>query len=165
MEEQLPLEYWATKSFELPILPQVAQKAFSTSATSAKLERMFSTKKRKIPCTDCWKLLPRNLETLLYLEVNSDLLWLSLPSVAPTNLCSSSAAEYEANTQAQVERSNTAHNNLCQAFAVLQAHLSGALSPPPLLSNVKKTSEEPSLDNSTVLLTVKRCYSVQLFVL
>ena len=45
MEKQLPLEYWAIKSFELPILPQVAWKAFSIPATSAKLERMFSTKK------------------------------------------------------------------------------------------------------------------------
>ena len=45
MEEQLPLKYWATKSFKLLILPQVAQKAFSIPATSAKLERMFSTKK------------------------------------------------------------------------------------------------------------------------
>ena len=46
---------------------------FSIPATSAKIEQVFSTA-GKILRTDCCRPLPRNLETLLFLKVNSDLL-------------------------------------------------------------------------------------------
>ena len=59
-------------------------------------------------------------------------------------------------TQAQAEPSNTAHANSCRASVVLQTHTSGPFSLLPILFNVNTTSEVPSLDNSTVLLTVKR---------
>ena len=68
------------------------------------------------------------------------------------------------NTQAKVERSNTVHTNPCQSSVVSQTCSSGLFSLPPILSNVKSSFETPSLDNSTVLLTVKRCFSMQLFV-
>ena len=69
------------------------------------------------------------------------------------------------NTQVKVEHSNTVHANPCQASVVSQNCLSGPFSLPPidLPSYVKTSFETPSLNNSTVLLTVKRCYSMQLF--
>ena len=66
--------------------------------------------------------------------------------------------------QAQAESSNrTALANPCRASVLLQTHLSGPFSLLPILFNIDMTSETPSLDNSTVLLTVKRCYSMKLF--
>ena len=67
------------------------------------------------------------------------------------------------NTQAQAKHSNTAHANLCQASLILQTYSSGPLLLPPIFANIKTTSETPSVHNSTVLLTVKHCYSMQLF--
>ena len=68
------------------------------------------------------------------------------------------------NTLAKAEHSNTVHANPCQASVVLQTCSSRLFSLPPLLSNVKTSFETPSLDNSTVLLTVKHYCSLQLFV-
>ena len=66
------------------------------------------------------------------------------------------------NTQAKAERSNTVHADPCQASVVSQTCSSELFSLPPILSNVKTSFEAPSLYNSTVLLTVKHCFSMQL---
>ena len=71
--DELPLDYWARKSLEFPILSQVARKFLAIPATSARIERVFSIA-GKILRTDRSRLLPRNLETLLYLKVNCNLL-------------------------------------------------------------------------------------------
>jgi len=71
--DEMPLDYWARKSSEFPILSQVARKYLAIPATSARIERVFSTA-GKILRTDRSRSLPRNLETLLYLKVNSNLL-------------------------------------------------------------------------------------------
>ena len=71
--DEMPLDYWARKSSEFPILSQVARKYLAIPTTSARIERVFSTA-GKILRTDRSQLLPRNLETLLYLKVNSNLL-------------------------------------------------------------------------------------------
>ena len=70
---------------------------------------------------------------------------------------------YKAKHASTSQTSNAAHANLCQASLVLQTYSSGPLLLPPIFANIKTTSKTPSVHNSTVLLTVKHCYSMQLF--
>ena len=41
--DEMPLDYWARKSSEFPILSQVARKYLAIPTTSARIERVFST--------------------------------------------------------------------------------------------------------------------------
>ena len=57
--DELPLDYWARKSLEFPILSQVARKFLAIPATPARIERVFSVE-GKILRTDRSRLLPRD---------------------------------------------------------------------------------------------------------
>uniref|UniRef100_A0A4W4ELJ2 Si:dkey-109j17.5 n=1 Tax=Electrophorus electricus TaxID=8005 RepID=A0A4W4ELJ2_ELEEL len=69
-----PLQYWKRKSIDFPLLSQVAKKVFTVPATTTKVERIFSLVGKTIRPERC-RLLPKNLETLIYLKANYSILW------------------------------------------------------------------------------------------
>nr|XP_006625462.2 PREDICTED: zinc finger BED domain-containing protein DAYSLEEPER-like [Lepisosteus oculatus] len=69
-----PLHYWRRKAADFPQLAHVAKRVFTVPATSTPVERIFGTVGRIARPERC-QLLPRNLETLIYLKANYRLLW------------------------------------------------------------------------------------------
>ncbi|MBN3323613.1 DSLE protein, partial [Atractosteus spatula] len=69
-----PLHYWRRKAADFPQLAQVAQRVFTVPATSTPVERIFGTVGKIVRPERC-QLLPKNLETLIYLKANYRLLW------------------------------------------------------------------------------------------
>ncbi|XP_028848973.1 zinc finger BED domain-containing protein 4 [Denticeps clupeoides] len=69
-----PLHYWKRKSIDFPLLSQVAKKVFTVPATSTGVERIFGTVGKMLRPERC-RLLPKNLETLIYLKANYRILW------------------------------------------------------------------------------------------
>ena len=67
------LEFWKNSGLRFPLLQQLAKRYLSVPATSAPIERVFSTA-GKILKQDRNRLLPQNFERLLFLKVNSSLL-------------------------------------------------------------------------------------------
>ncbi|KAL2104136.1 hypothetical protein ACEWY4_001004 [Coilia grayii] len=72
--DEEPLHYWKRKSIDFPLLSQVAKKVFTVPATSTSVDRIFSTIGKTLGAERC-RLLPKNLETLIYLKANYRLLW------------------------------------------------------------------------------------------
>ena len=69
------------------------------------------------------------------------------------------------NMQAQARQHNECQLQPVPSFRSSTRTLTRTVLLLPLLSNIGKPSESPSLDNSTVLLTIKHCYSIQQFAL
>ncbi|XP_030623602.1 zinc finger BED domain-containing protein 4 [Chanos chanos] len=69
-----PLQYWKRKSIDFPLLSQVAKKVFTVPATTTAVERIFSFVSKTLRPERC-RLLPKNLETLIYLKANYRILW------------------------------------------------------------------------------------------
>ena len=67
------LEYWKKNGLRFPLLRKLAQQYLSVPATSAPVERVFSTAGKIIRQDRC-RLLPVNFERLLFLKTNSALL-------------------------------------------------------------------------------------------
>ncbi|XP_076132064.1 zinc finger BED domain-containing protein 4 [Alosa pseudoharengus] len=72
--DEEPLHYWKRKSIDFPLLSQVAKKVFTVPATTTSVERIFSTIGKALRPERC-RLLPKNLETLIYLKANYRILW------------------------------------------------------------------------------------------
>ncbi|XP_076840714.1 zinc finger BED domain-containing protein 4 isoform X1 [Brachyhypopomus gauderio] len=69
-----PLQYWKRKSIDFPLLSQVAKKVFTVPATTTTVERIFSLVGKTLRPERC-RLLPKNLDTLIYLKANYSILW------------------------------------------------------------------------------------------
>ncbi|XP_036386591.1 zinc finger BED domain-containing protein 4 [Megalops cyprinoides] len=69
-----PLHYWKRKATDFPQLSQVAKKVFTVPATTTPVERIFNTVGKILRPERC-RLLPKNLETLIYLKANYRFLW------------------------------------------------------------------------------------------
>ncbi|XP_069543577.1 zinc finger BED domain-containing protein 4 isoform X1 [Brachyistius frenatus] len=68
------LHYWRRKAIDFPLLAQVAKRAFTVPACGTVVESIFTTAgHRLLPERGC--VLPKNLETLIYLKANYRLLW------------------------------------------------------------------------------------------
>lgn len=68
------LHYWRRKAIDFPLLAQVAKRAFTIPACSTAVENIFTTAGHLLlPERGC--VLPKNLETLIYLKANYKLLW------------------------------------------------------------------------------------------
>nr|XP_057939714.1 zinc finger BED domain-containing protein 4-like [Doryrhamphus excisus] len=68
------LHYWRRKSIDFPILSQVAKRAFTVPACGTAVESIFHHADHCLrPERAC--VLPKNLETLVYLKANYRLLW------------------------------------------------------------------------------------------
>ncbi|XP_022078268.2 uncharacterized protein si:dkey-109j17.5 [Acanthochromis polyacanthus] len=68
------LHYWRRKAIDFPLLAQVAKRAFTIPACGTVVESIFTTAGRcLLPERGC--VLPKNLETLIYLKANYRLLW------------------------------------------------------------------------------------------
>ena len=65
-----PLEFWRLKANDYPSLAALAKKVFSVPATSAPVERVFSETGKILNSLRC-RMLPKNLETLIFLKMNS----------------------------------------------------------------------------------------------
>ncbi|XP_070695031.1 zinc finger BED domain-containing protein 4-like [Pempheris klunzingeri] len=68
------LHYWRRKAIDFPLLAQVAKRAFTIPACGTVVESIFTT------AGSCLRperglVLPKNLETLIYLKANYRLLW------------------------------------------------------------------------------------------
>ncbi|XP_018604483.2 zinc finger BED domain-containing protein 4-like isoform X2 [Scleropages formosus] len=72
--EEDSLHYWKRKATDFPQLSQVAKKVFTVPATSTSVESIFKTLGKTLRPERC-RLLPKNLETLIYLKANYRLLW------------------------------------------------------------------------------------------
>lgn len=72
--DEEPLHYWKRKSIDFPLLSQVAKKVFTVPATTTSVDRIFSTIGKTLRPERC-RLLPKNLETLIYLKANYRILW------------------------------------------------------------------------------------------
>lgn len=68
------LHYWRRKAIDFPLLSQVAKKAFTIPACDTVVENIFSTARRLL-LPENGHILPKNLETLIYLKANYKLLW------------------------------------------------------------------------------------------
>ncbi|XP_019747057.1 zinc finger BED domain-containing protein 4 [Hippocampus comes] len=66
--------YWRRKAIDFPLLAQVAKRALTIPACSTVVESIFS-KARRCLRPERGRLLPKNLETLIYLKANYRLLW------------------------------------------------------------------------------------------
>ena len=64
------MEYWKVKEKEFPSLSRLVKQIFSVPATSAPIERVFS-QGGKILTPLRSRLKPKNLETLIFLKINS----------------------------------------------------------------------------------------------
>ncbi|XP_061590932.1 zinc finger BED domain-containing protein 6 isoform X1 [Cololabis saira] len=68
------LHYWRRKAIDFPLLAQVAKRAFTVPACSTVVESIFITAGHLLlPERGC--VIPKNLETLIYLKANYRLLW------------------------------------------------------------------------------------------
>ncbi|XP_067095224.1 zinc finger BED domain-containing protein 4 [Osmerus mordax] len=73
--DEEPLHYWRRKAIDFPQLAQVAQRAFTIPASSTGVETIFSLAGRCLR-PETGRVLPKNLETLIYLKANYRLLWM-----------------------------------------------------------------------------------------
>ena len=70
---ECPLEFWRLKANDYPSLAALAKKVFSIPATSAPVECVFSETGKILNPLRC-QMLPKNLETLIFLKMNSSFL-------------------------------------------------------------------------------------------
>ncbi|KAM4562110.1 zinc finger BED domain-containing protein 4 isoform 1-T1 [Odontesthes bonariensis] len=68
------LHYWRRKAIDFPLLAQVAKRAFTIPACGTVVESIFTTAGRLL-LPERGRVLPKNLETLIYLKANYRLLW------------------------------------------------------------------------------------------
>ncbi|XP_068180935.1 zinc finger BED domain-containing protein 4 isoform X2 [Antennarius striatus] len=68
------LHYWRRKAIDFPLLAQVAKRAFTIPACGTVVESIFTTAGQRLQ-PDRGHILPKNLETLIYLKANYRLLW------------------------------------------------------------------------------------------
>uniref|UniRef100_A0A1A8HF15 HAT C-terminal dimerisation domain-containing protein n=1 Tax=Nothobranchius korthausae TaxID=1143690 RepID=A0A1A8HF15_9TELE len=68
------LHYWRRKAIDFPLLAQVAKRAFTIPACGTVVESIFTTAGRLL-LPDRGHVVPKNLETLIYLKANYRLLW------------------------------------------------------------------------------------------
>ncbi|CAG6021477.1 unnamed protein product [Menidia menidia] len=68
------LHYWRRKAIDFPLLAQVAKRAFTIPACGTTVESIFTTAERLL-LPERGRVLPKNLETLIYLKANYRLLW------------------------------------------------------------------------------------------
>ncbi|XP_045913609.1 zinc finger BED domain-containing protein 4 isoform X1 [Micropterus dolomieu] len=68
------LHYWRRKAIDFPLLAQVAKRAFTIPACGTVVESIFTTAGRFLR-PERGRVLPKNLETLIYLKANYRLLW------------------------------------------------------------------------------------------
>ncbi|KAM3618554.1 uncharacterized protein V6R79_021792 [Siganus canaliculatus] len=68
------LHYWQRKAIDFPLLAQVAKRAFTIPACSTAVQSIFTTAGRCLR-PERGRVLPKNLETLIYLKANYRLLW------------------------------------------------------------------------------------------
>ncbi|KAF7696063.1 hypothetical protein HF521_006157 [Silurus meridionalis] len=69
-----PLQYWKRKSIDFPLLSLMAKKVFTVPATTTTVERIFCLVGKTLRPEHC-RLLPKNLDTLIYLNANYSILW------------------------------------------------------------------------------------------
>lgn len=69
-----PLQYWKRKSIDFPLLSQVAKKVFTVPATTTSVDQIFNLVSKTLRPEQC-RLLPKNLDTLIYLKANYRILW------------------------------------------------------------------------------------------
>ncbi|KAM6977795.1 zinc finger BED domain-containing protein 4 [Aplochiton taeniatus] len=72
--DEEPYHYWRRKAIDFPQLAHVAKKAFTVPASSTAVEGIFATVGRCLQ-PERGRVLPKNLETLIYLKANYGLLW------------------------------------------------------------------------------------------
>ncbi|KAL4646243.1 zinc finger BED domain-containing protein 4-like isoform X1 [Arapaima gigas] len=72
--EEDSLHYWKRKATDFPQLSQVAKKVFTVPATTTSVESIFKSLGKTLRPERC-RLLPKNLETLIYLKANYRILW------------------------------------------------------------------------------------------
>ncbi|XP_017343586.1 uncharacterized protein si:dkey-109j17.5 [Ictalurus punctatus] len=72
--DENPLQYWKRKSIDFPLLSLVAKKVFTVPATRTAVERIFCLVGKTLRPEHC-RLLPKNLDTLIYLKANYSILW------------------------------------------------------------------------------------------
>lgn len=68
------LHYWQRKAIDFPLLAQVAKRAFTIPACDTVVESIFSAAKYSLQPAG-GHIVPKNLETLIYLKANYKLLW------------------------------------------------------------------------------------------
>ncbi|XP_029013080.1 zinc finger BED domain-containing protein 4 [Betta splendens] len=68
------LHYWQRKAIDFPQLAQVAKRTFTIPACGTMVDSIFSTASRCLR-PERGRVLPKNLETLIYLKANYTLLW------------------------------------------------------------------------------------------
>ncbi|XP_028308293.1 zinc finger BED domain-containing protein 4 [Gouania willdenowi] len=68
------LHYWQRKEIDFPLLAEVAKSAFTIPAVGSVVESIFTTAGREL-LSGRGGVLPKNMETLLYLKANYRLLW------------------------------------------------------------------------------------------
>lgn len=73
--EEYSLHYWKRKAIDFPQLSQVAKKVFTVPATTTPVENILKNLGKILRPERC-RLLPKNLETLIYLKANYRLLWI-----------------------------------------------------------------------------------------
>ncbi|KAJ3586232.1 hypothetical protein NHX12_012632 [Muraenolepis orangiensis] len=72
--DEEPLHYWRRKAIDFPLLAQVAKRAFTIPASSTVVSGIFTTARQNLQLErGC--VLPKHLETLIYLKANYRLLW------------------------------------------------------------------------------------------
>lgn len=69
-----PLQYWKRKSIDFPLLALVAKKVFTVPATTTAVERIFCLVGKTLGPEHC-RVLPKNLDALIYLKANYSILW------------------------------------------------------------------------------------------
>ncbi|XP_041860424.1 zinc finger BED domain-containing protein DAYSLEEPER [Melanotaenia boesemani] len=68
------LHYWRRKAIDFPLLSLVAKRAFTIPACGTIVERIFTTAGHLL-LPERGRVIPKNLETLIYLKANYRLLW------------------------------------------------------------------------------------------
>lgn len=68
------LHYWQRKAIDFPLLAQVAKRAFTIPACGTVVESIFTTARYSLQ-PERGHIVPKNLETLIYLKANYRLLW------------------------------------------------------------------------------------------
>ncbi|XP_071332395.1 zinc finger BED domain-containing protein 4 isoform X2 [Trachinotus anak] len=68
------LHFWRRKAIDFPLLAQVAKRAFTIPACGTVVGSIFTTAERCLR-PERGRILPKNLETLIYLKANYRLLW------------------------------------------------------------------------------------------
>ncbi|KAM4609957.1 zinc finger BED domain-containing protein 4 [Polymixia lowei] len=72
--DEEPLHYWRRKAIDFPLLAQVAKRAFTIPASGTVVASIFSAAGRCLRL-ERGRVIPKNLETLIYLKANYRLLW------------------------------------------------------------------------------------------